>query len=63
VNNVDLQLRKFLSPFKGTSSKYLQNYLNWYGYVDNIKSNKEIIKRLFLAVNFKFGFTQSSQRR
>ena len=32
------------------SSKYLQNYLNWYAYVDNIKSNKETIKRWFLAL-------------
>ena len=37
VNNVHTQLRKFLRPFNGVSSKYLQNYLIWYAYVDNIK--------------------------
>lgn len=50
VNNVHSQLRKFLSPFNGVSSKYLQNYLNWYAYVDNIRSNKETIKQWFLAL-------------
>lgn len=30
VNNVHSQLRTFLRPFNGASSKYLQNYLNWY---------------------------------
>ena len=38
VNNVHAQLRKFLSPFNGVSSKYLQNYLNWYAYIDKIRS-------------------------
>ena len=33
VNNVHSQLRTFLRPFNGVSSKYLQNYLNWYAYV------------------------------
>ena len=50
VNNVHTQLRKFLSPFNGVSSKYLQNYLNWYAYADEIKSNKETLKQWFLAI-------------
>ena len=50
VNNVHSQLRKFLRPFNGVSSKYLQNYLNWYAYVDEIKWNKETIKQWFLAI-------------
>ena len=50
VNNVHSQLRKFLRPFNGVSSKYLQNYLNWYAYADNIKSNKETIKQWFIAL-------------
>jgi len=43
-------LRKFLRPFNGVSSKYLQNYLNWFAYADNIKSNKETIKQWFLTL-------------
>ena len=50
VNNVHSQLRKFLRPFNGVSSKYLQNYLNWYAYADEINWNKETIKQWFLAI-------------
>jgi len=50
VNNVHSQLRKFLSPFNGVSSKYLQNYLNWYAYVDKIKENKGTIKQWVVAI-------------
>ena len=50
VNNVHAQLRGFLKPFKGVSSKYLQNYLNWYAYVDNIQNSKTILKQWFLAM-------------
>ena len=50
VNNVHSQLRKFLRPFNGVSSKYLQNYLNWYAYADEIKKNKTTLKQWFLAI-------------
>ena len=50
VNNVHSQLRKFLRPFNGVSSKYLQNYLNWYAYADEIKKNKTTLKHWFLAI-------------
>ena len=45
VNNVHSQLRTFLRPFNGVSSKYLQNYLNWYAYVDKIRNSKTTIKQ------------------
>ena len=45
VNNVHSQLRTFLKPFNGVSSKYLQNYLNWYAYVDQIQNSKTTIKQ------------------
>ncbi|PCI11697.1 MAG: hypothetical protein COB73_01580 [Flavobacteriaceae bacterium] len=50
VNNVHSQLRGFLRPFNGVSSKYLQNYLNWYAYVDNIQNSKTTLKQWFLAM-------------
>lgn len=50
VNNVHAQLRSFLSPFNGVSSKYLQNYLNWYSYVGQIQNSKTTIKQWFLAM-------------
>lgn len=44
VNNVHSQLRTFLRPFNGVSSKYLQNYLNWFAYTDTIHNSKTILK-------------------
>ncbi len=45
VNNIHSQLRTFLRPFNGVSSKYLQNYLNWYAYIDHIRNSKTTIKQ------------------
>ena len=50
VNNVHAQVRKFLRPFNGVSSKYLQNYLNWYAYIDNIRNSKTTLKQWFLSI-------------
>ena len=50
VNNVHSQLRGFLRPFNGVSSKYLQNYLNWYAYVDQIKNSKTTLKQWFITM-------------
>lgn len=50
VNNVHSQVRKFLRPFNGVSSKYLQNYLNWYAYVDQINNSKTTLKNWFIAI-------------
>jgi transposase-like protein len=38
VNNTHAKLRKFLLPFNGVSSKYLQNYLNWFAYSGSIRN-------------------------
>lgn len=50
VNNVHSQLRTFLRPFNGVSSKYLQNYLNWYAYADKIRNRKTTIKQWFVTM-------------
>jgi len=50
VNNVHSQLRSFLRPFNGVSSKYLQNYLNWYAYVEKIRENKTTLKQWFITM-------------
>ncbi len=50
VNNVHSQLRSFLRPFNGVSSKYLQNYLNWYAYADKIRESKTTLRQWFLAM-------------
>ena len=45
VNNTHAQLRKFLMPFNGVSSKYLQNYLNWFAYADKLRQTKTTLKQ------------------
>ncbi len=50
VNNTHKQLRDFLKPFNGVSSKYLQNYLNWYAYMDNIRNSKTMLKQWFVTM-------------
>lgn len=50
VNNVHSQLRTFLRPFNGVSSKYLQNYLNWFAYADKIRSGKTTIKQWMITM-------------
>ena len=44
VNYTHAELRSFLLPFKGVSSKYLQNYLNWFAYAEKLSGTKTIIK-------------------
>jgi len=50
VNNTHKQVRDFLKPFNGVSSKYLQNYLNWYAYMDKIRNSKTMLKQWFVTM-------------
>lgn len=50
VNNVHSQVRDFIRPFKGVSSKYLQNYVNWYAYKEKINISKTTLKMWFIAI-------------
>ncbi len=49
VNYTHAQLRKFLMPFNGVSSKYLQNYLNWFAYADQLRKTKTTLKQWIVA--------------
>jgi hypothetical protein len=50
INNQHMQLRQFLGKFNGVSSKYLQNYLNWFAYGKNIESFENQTKQWFIAI-------------
>lgn len=50
VNNAHSRLRQFLSPFNGVSSKYLQNYLNWFAYAVKLHNYKEVFRQWFIAL-------------
>ncbi len=50
VNNTHKQLRDFVKPFNVVRSKYLQNYLNWYAYMDKIRVSKTVLKQWFISM-------------
>ena len=41
VNQTGQALRKWMEKFNGVSTKYLQNYLNWYVGIEKIKDSKK----------------------
>lgn len=45
VNQTAQDLKKWLSSFNGVSTKYLQNYLNWYALKTIIDSNQSPVKK------------------
>jgi len=49
VNNKHKQLKDFLKPFNGVSSKYLQNYLNMFAYSEKLRETKHTIKQWITA--------------
>lgn len=50
VNNLHSKLRTFLQPFNGVSSKYLQNYLNWFAYADKLSGTRTTIKQWLITI-------------
>jgi len=50
VNNQHKQLRQFLGKFNGVSSKYLQNYLNWFAYGKNMETFANQTKQWLYAI-------------
>ena len=49
VNNKHKKLKLFLVPFNGVSSKYLQNYLNWFAYAEKLRETKHTIKQWVIS--------------
>ncbi len=54
VNNVAKRLRQWMRPFNGVSTKYLQNYLNWFMILERIKHSTQ-------RFNQFIGYATSSQ--
>ncbi len=53
VNNMTSQLKKWLDNFNGVSTKYLQNYLNWFMVMEHLKdSTKKAGQFAFLALSY-----------
>lgn len=62
VNQTHKQLRDFLNDFNGVSTKYLQNYLNWYAYQDKIKQSKNVITQWVVTVFMATGALELYQQ-
>ena len=41
INNYHSRLKRFLEPFNGVATKYLDNYLVWFNYLNNTKGDDE----------------------
>lgn len=53
VNNLTSRLRKWLRGFNGVSSKYLQNYLNWFMVLEQLKdSTRKTSQFALLALSY-----------
>ncbi len=48
VNNTARRLRQWMGPFNGVSTRYLQNYLNWFMVLDKIKNSNERLNQFSL---------------
>jgi transposase-like protein len=48
VNSIDNRLKKFMDKFNGVSSKYLQNYLNWFLVLEKVKKSTEKLNTMIL---------------
>jgi len=59
------QHREFLGKFGSVSTKYLQNYLNWFAYGKKIEFYSNQIKQWFVAIitsDFPTCFTKQSKQ-
>lgn len=46
VNSFDSRLKKFMNKFNGVSTKYLQNYINWFLVSEEVKNTTEKFKSI-----------------
>lgn len=61
VNNFHSRMKKWIDRFKGVSTKYLDNYLAWFLFIDSRgnESTKQHIKE-FLLTSFVFEMTETN---
>lgn len=62
VNSVHSRLKQWIDRFKGVASKYLDNYLAWFLFVDRRghESTKQNIKDMFLS-SFPFEMAETNK--
>jgi len=56
VNNMDMSLRKFMNPFNGVATKFLQNYLNWFLVLEKLRTQlakwQQLLALLLLPIAY-----------
>ena len=50
ANNLHQRSKKFLERFHGVSTKYLQNYLNWFLALEKVKNSRKRMRELGLIL-------------
>lgn len=58
VNQLHKQTRKFLDKFNGVSTKYLQNYLNWFAYQSKVLNAKSVLLEWVITGLLDYGAYQ-----
>jgi hypothetical protein len=63
VNAWHSRLMGWIRPFKGVASKYLDNYLAWFLFVDSHghESSKQIVKDNMLLTSFSFEMNETNK--
>jgi transposase-like protein len=66
VNSIDNRYERWVSKFYGIATKYLQNYLNWFVFVEKIKKSlqpvKDLAKEIVLNIESKAKYFQIASR-
>jgi len=44
INSIHSLFKGWLRPFNGVSTKYLANYIHWFRWLQNYKTDKETVK-------------------
>lgn len=66
VNSIDNRFERWVSRFYGIATKYLQNYLNWFVFVEKSKKSlqpvKDLAKEIVMNIESKAEYYQIARR-
>lgn len=66
VNSLDNRYERWVGKFYGIATKYLQNYLNWFVFIEKCKNSvqplKDIAKEVVIRTNSKSEYAQIAKR-
>lgn len=66
VNSIDNRFERWISKFYGIATKYLQNYLNWFVFIEKSKKSlqpvKDLAKEIVMNIESKAEYYQIARR-